>query len=107
MHRMSDGTGLNTLLYALLEVKRRIPILNIHKCLAPDRQTLMDDTTLDNPPLDASQYLLQASLCADRGTTRRKTVTSQPAPAPRSSSLFPSPMNMQSEGATPKFLRAC
>ena len=49
-----------------------------HKYLAPDQQTLMDDTTQDSLLLVASQYLLRAGLYADRETTRRKMVTSQP-----------------------------
>ena len=48
-----------------------------YKCLAPDQLTLMDGTILDSLLLDASQYLLQASLYADGGTTRRKMATSQ------------------------------
>ena len=48
-----------------------------HKCLAPELSTLMDDTMLGSLPLDASQYLLRARLCADGGTTRRKMGTFQ------------------------------
>jgi hypothetical protein len=48
-----------------------------YKGLAPDQPTLMGDTILDSLPLAASQYPLQASLCADGGTTQRKTATSQ------------------------------
>ncbi|MDE0465916.1 MAG: hypothetical protein OYL97_02570 [Candidatus Poribacteria bacterium] len=44
-----------------------------HKCLALDPAPLMDGTILDSLPLAASQYPLRASLCADGGTTRRKT----------------------------------
>ena len=51
-----------------------------HKYPAPDQSILMDGTILDNLLLAASQYLPQASLCADGGTTRRKRATFQHEP---------------------------